>query len=53
MSERSQIFEHTPQATNEDDLVPVRPAELIREADLDQVSGGGGAAGGVIARQHA
>jgi hypothetical protein len=52
MSETSKTLERSSQVNYERDRIPARPGDVIREADLDKISGGGGAAGGVIARQH-
>ena len=52
MSEKSKIHEPAPLAIPDRDRVAVRPADVIREADLDKIGGGGGIAGGVVMRQH-
>ena len=55
MKQMSQVHKPAPvPATQELERAPAQPVGVISEADLDKVSGGGGASGGVNGdRQHA
>ena len=51
MTQKSRIQERGLLAIPGRDHVPARPADVIREADLEKIAGGGGMTGGVLRQQ--